>query len=198
MGYHRAGFEVVGVDIDPQPHYPFEFHQGDAFKFLDEHWREFDAVHASPPCHDHSPLRSRSGVDGTGWMLPAMEDIARESPLPMIIENVMSAKMHRDLVLCADRHFGLRTVRHRQFGIYRFTVPQPPHPKGHSAPTSTKRRRACLQAGFHISVTGDVGSYVGPPCLGIDWMDGNELSQAIPPAYTEYIGRALMKELSCR
>lgn len=197
MGYHRAGFEVVGVDIEPQPNYPFEFHQADAFEFFKAHWREFDAYAASPPCQDHSSLKSMMPSEkGTGWMLDAMRGLfIAMLPKPSVLENVMGADMRRDLVLCADRHFGLRTVRHRQFEIRGFTVPQPPHPKGHSAPTSTVKRRKALDAGEHISVTGDVGSYVGVPCMGIDWMTGNELSQAIPPAYTEYIGKHLMEAL---
>lgn len=194
MGYHRAGFEVVGVDIDPQPNYPFEFHQADAFEYFHEHWKEFDVIHASPPCHDHTPLKSRAGEDGTGWMLPKMRELCASLPIPYVIENVMGAHMLPDLILCADRHFGLRTVRHRQFESNVFLI-QPPHPPGHSAPTSTKKRRPCFDAGMLISITGDVGSWLGPACMGIDWMTGSELSQAIPPAYTEYIGRQIMAVL---
>lgn len=191
MGYHRAGFDVVGVDIAPQPNYPFEFHQADAFAYLAGHGHEFDAIHASPECRDHTPLTSRAGFTGTGWQLQKTLDMLEELGRPYVVENVMAAKFDHDLVLCADRNFGLRTVRHRKFKISGFEVPQPQHPKGHSAPTSTRKRRACLDKGYHISVTGDVDSYVGPPCMGIDWMTGKELSQAIPPAYTEYIGKYL-------
>ena len=99
--------------------------------------------------------------------------------------------MRVDLMLCGSM-FGLRTYRHRWF---EFSDPMfPPvltHPR-HVAKTSTKKRRACWDAGMNISVTGDVGVYVGSEAMGIDWMTGNELSQAIPPAYTEHIGRHLM------
>lgn len=77
-GYADAGFDVVGVDITPQPRYPFEFHQGDALEFLAEHGAEFDAVHASPPCHDHGSLKSLSGLNGTGWLLAATRDALTE------------------------------------------------------------------------------------------------------------------------
>lgn len=94
--------------------------------------------------------------------------------------------------------FGLRTVRHRRFTLdprFPALLAVPPHGR-HRRPTSTKKRRACLDAGLNISVTGDVGSYVGPLCMGIDWMTGDELSQAIPPAYTRFIGEQLLAHLA--
>jgi DNA (cytosine-5)-methyltransferase 1 len=193
MGYHRAGFDVVGVDINPQKNFPFEFHQADAMTFpLDG----FDAIHASPPCQDHSPLKSRAGEHGTGWMLDATLARLGAQPAVWVVENVGAAHNRADLLLCGEM-FGLRTIRHRRFTIdQRFTglLANPPHPK-HSARTSTKKRRACWDAGFHISVTGDIGSTIGGLALGIDWMNGNELSQAIPPAYTEYVGGLLLAEI---
>lgn len=194
MGYHRAGFEVVGVDLSPQANYPFEFVQADALEYLTEHGHMFDAIHASPPCQDHSPLKSRAGLHGTGWLLPATIEAVQATGLPFVIENVMGADMPRDLVLCGEA-FGLRTVRHRKFHLGGFTVEPTPHPPGHKARTSTKKRRTCWEAGFNISVTGDIGTTIGGLALGIDWMNGNELSQAIPPAYTEHIGRQLLAAL---
>lgn len=190
MGYYRAGFDVVGVDIRPQPRYPFEFHQADALEFLAAHGDEFDAIHASPPCHDFTALASLAGADGTGWLLAATREALACHPVT-VIENVPGAAMRVDLRLCGGM-FGLRTYRHRWFEI---TGPlmliAPTHPK-HRIRTSTKKRRACWDAGMHISVTGDVGTYVGSQAMGIDWMAGDELSQAIPPAYTEYIGNLIM------
>lgn len=199
MGYHRAGFAVVGVDINPQPRYPFEFHQEDAFGFLAEHAHEFDAIAASPECRDHTPLTSVAGFKGTAWQLADIIKLLEDTAKPYVVENVGSARFPEEypdnLILCADRHFGLRTVRHRKFRCVGFDVIQPPHPKGHSAPTSTKKRRHDWDRGMHISITGDVSSWVGPEIMGIDWMNGKELSQAIPPAYTEYIGLQLMAAL---
>lgn len=194
MGYHYAGFEVIGVDIEPQPNYPFEFHQADAFEFLKEHGHEYDAIAASPECRDHTSLTSVAGTKGTAWQLPEVIRLLESTGKPFIVENVAAAKFDHDLILCGE-YFGLRTVRHRKFMIRRFWVPQPVHPKGHLRPTATKKRRKCFDVGYNISVTGDVGSWVGSPCMGIDWMTGNELSQAIPPAYTEYIGAHLMDSL---
>jgi DNA (cytosine-5)-methyltransferase 1 len=192
MGYHLAGFEVVGVDLEPQPRYPFEFHQADALTFpLDG----FDAVHASPPCRDHTSLTSvAGGFDGTGWMLPATRARLESSGLSYVIENVMGADMRPDLVLCGGM-FGLRTYRHRQVEVGGFGLMRPAHPR-HVARTATSRRRERWAQGWHVSITGDVGTYVGPEAMGIDWMSGDELCQAIPPTYTRFIGEQLMAHLT--
>lgn len=123
MGYHRAGFDVVGVDINPQPHYPFRFIRADVTTLGLPELVKFvgaDAVHASPPCHDHSDLRSRTGREhGTGWMLDHMREQLDGLGLPYVIENVVGAPMRRDLVLCGSM-FGLESAgrvlkRHRVF-----------------------------------------------------------------------------------
>lgn len=193
MGYHRAGFDIVGIDIAPQRRYPFEFHQADAFAYLSEHHEEFDAVHASPECRDHTALTSRAGFKGTGWQLAEIRRMLEEIGKPYIIENVPGAPMRKDAVLCGGM-FGLRTYRHRWFES-NVPLTAPEHPK-HVIRTSTKNRRRDWGAGLHVSVTGDVGTYVGRQAMGIEWMTGNELSQAIPPAYTEHLGRQLMAHLN--
>jgi DNA (cytosine-5)-methyltransferase 1 len=190
MGYHQAGFEVVGVDINPQPRYPFEFHQADALEYPLE---GFDAIHASPPCHDHSALVSRSGTDGTAWLLEATRQRVRAAGVPWVIENVAGAPMGHWIYLCGEM-FGLRTARHRRFETS-WLVLQPFHQWPHKAPTSTKKRRAAWDAGYNISVTGDVGVYVGRLAMGIDWMTGDELSQAIPPAYTRWLGERMLEHM---
>lgn len=192
MGMHRAGFEVVGVDIAPQPNFPFEFHQADAFEFLTEHGHEFDVIGAAPECRDHTPLTSVAGIRGTGWQLAEIKRRFAGLDKPWLIENVPASPLKADIVLCGGM-FGLRTYRHRKF---KSNVPltAPAHPK-HVIPTATKRRRERWDAGWHVSITGDVGTYVGPEAMGIDWMTGNELSQAIPPVYAEHIGRQIMAHL---
>lgn len=194
-GYRRAGFDVVGVDIDPQPRNPHPFIQGDALKLLADRgfMAQFDAVHASPPCQHASAL----GALSPHKTYPALIEPTREALLsydvPWVIENVMPARLDktRSIVLCGGM-FGLRTYRHRRFepspGL---TLTAPDHPT-HVIRTATKRRRERWDQGWHVSVTGDVGTYVGPGAMGIDWMDGNGLSQAIPPAYTEWIAPQLL------
>jgi DNA (cytosine-5)-methyltransferase 1 len=194
MGYHRAGFDVVGVDVKPQPRYPFKFVQTDAITYpLDG----FDAIHASPPCQDHSPLSAVAGDHGTGWMLDETRARLMAQPAPWVIENVGAADMRSDFLLCGAM-FGLRTYRHRQFELdprMPVLLAPPSHPR-HRALTATKNRRQRWADGWNVSVTGDVGVYLGPEAMGIDWMNGNELSQAIPPAYTEYIGAQLLDALT--
>lgn len=191
MGYHRAGFEVVGVDINPQPHYPFEFHQSDALTFpLDG----FDAIHASPPCQRYSALKSKTTREWPDLVKPVRERLIGTG-LPYVIENVMPAPLLHGAKLCGSM-FGLRTHRHRRFETS-FLILQPTlHTYGVELPrTTTRKRRKDYADGAFISVTGDVGSYVGPTAMGIDWMTGDELSEAIPPAYTEWIGAQLLKVL---
>jgi DNA (cytosine-5)-methyltransferase 1 len=192
VGYHRAGFDVTGVDISPQPRYPFEFVQADAMTFpLDG----FNAIHASPPCHDHTPLAALSGTDDTGWMLPDTRKRLTAWGGPWIIENVEGAPMRPDLKLCGCM-FKLRVDRVRWFELSdHFGLVMAIEHRKHKTRTATKNRRALWEQGWNVSITGDVGTYLGPEAMGIDWMTGNELSQAIPPAYTEYIGSQLLETL---
>lgn len=196
VGYHRAGFEVVGVDKDPQPRYPFLFVQSDAITFLRRNWRHFDAVHASPPCQAYSPLNALSPDKDYPDLLAPTRDALGETGLPFVLENVMTAPLNKDvsIVLCGGM-FGLRTYRHRRFepggGVRLIAPPHPPH----VIRTATKKRRELWAQGWHVSITGDVGTYVGPLAMGIDWMTGDELCQAIPPPYTELIGGQLMMAL---
>jgi DNA (cytosine-5)-methyltransferase 1 len=191
VGYARAGFEVVGVDLFPQRNYPFAFHQGDALHYLAEHWQEFDAVHASPPCQSYTPLGALHPHKEYPDLLGATRGLLELTGLPYVIENVMAAPLQRErcITLCGGM-FGLRTYRHRRFESPLGLV-APEHPK-HVIRTATKRRRELWDQGWHVSITGDVGVYVGPQAMGIDWMTGNELSEAIPPAYTEFVGAQLL------
>lgn len=204
MGYHEAGFEVVGVDIRHTDRYPFEFHQGDALEFLAAHGHEFDVWHGSPPCHDHTSLAALSGTDGTGWLLAATRDAFRSlaGGRPWVIENVPGASMRPDLTLCGSM-FGLRTYRHRWFEFSDpMFPPQLPHSR-HRIPTDDHKRRAGWDAGMHTTVTGDVtldiastALDIASTALGIDWMDVEGLPQAIPPAYTRVVGAHLLDQLA--
>lgn len=194
MGYYRAGFDVVAVDNQPMPRNPFEFVQADAFDYLAEHGHRFDFVHASPMCRDWTPLTSVAGTRGTGWQLAKIETMLEELGKPYVIENVMGSPLKADIRLCG-KMFDLRVKRHRKF---RSNVPliAPDHPDTcRTVPTATKQRRQRWAEGWDISITGDVGTYMAVEAMGIDWMNGEELSQAIPPAYTEYIGKFVMDVL---
>jgi DNA (cytosine-5)-methyltransferase 1 len=196
MGYHRAGFEVVGVDIKPQPHFPFEFHQGDALEYLAEHGHEFDAIHASPPCQGYSVTRHIHGYE-----YPLLIEETRELLLatgkPYVIENVMGAPMNNPTIL-DGRMFGLRVIRRRQFETNWFLLA--PAPAQVTVYThSSKGYSAHRNGATHITVAGHNYDFEdGKAAMKIDWMTKDELAEAIPPAYTEFIGRALMRQLTER
>lgn len=194
VGYNRAGFEVVGVDLVPQPRYPFAFIQTDALSLDMRFIKSFDAIHASPPCQHYSPLNALSPEKKYPDLVAPTRALLDESGLPWIIENVMSAPLDktRSVTMCGGM-FGLRTYRHRRFES-NVRLEAPHHPP-HVIKTATKQRKARWAEGWHVSVTGDVGTYVGPEALGIDWMSGDELCQAIPPAFTEHLGRQLMRHI---
>lgn len=193
MGYRRAGFtEIVGVDIVPQPRYPFTFIQGDALDYLAKHGHEFDAIHASPPCQAYTVLKSVCGGKTYPDLVAATRAMLKEIGLPWVIENVPGAPLVNPIRLCGTMFPGLRVYRHRLFESS-IALVEPPHPKHVIRSTGTQRgRKAHFEAGGFITITGDVGTYCGPAAMGIDWMNGNELSQAIPPAYTEFIGKQLL------
>jgi DNA (cytosine-5)-methyltransferase 1 len=196
MGYHRSGFDVVGVDINPQPRYPFEFIQADALQVLAAVGDRFDAIHASPPCQSYTPLGALHPDKTYPDLVAATRAALLELDVPWVIENVMAAPLSktRSIRLCGGM-FGLRTYRHRRFEHSPdFPLIQPAHPP-HVARTATKRRRELWDEGWHVSITGDVGTYVGPEAMGIDWMSGNELCEAIPPAYTELVGGQMLAHL---
>jgi DNA (cytosine-5)-methyltransferase 1 len=186
MGLHQAGFLVVGVDIKPQPRYPFGFHQADALTFPLE---GYDFIWASPPCQRFCALNTREDLSGYPDLIEPIRARLTANGVPFVIENVPGAPVRHDLMLCGAM-FGLRSYRHRFFECS-FPVKQPEHPK-HAVRVNRRgeNRRAHWANGGFITITGDVGTYCGPEAMGIDWMTGAEMSEAIPPAYAKYIGRA--------
>lgn len=198
MGYHRAGFEVVGVDIKPQKHYPFEFHCADAFAFLEKHGHEFDVIHASPPCQAFTDLKKMHNAKSHTDLLTPMREALIKINRSFVIENVEGAPMVNYIVLCGGA-FGLGTRsaelrRHRLFEIAPMPLLIPPcHHK-------SKGRVIGVYGGHgrdrrRFVNTQDFSTKERCEAMGIDWMNGLELSQAIPPAYTEWIGQRLLEAL---
>jgi DNA (cytosine-5)-methyltransferase 1 len=188
MGYHRAGFDIVGVDIVPQPNYPFEFHQADALAFpLDG----FDAIHASPPCQAYA--QAALGQRNAGKVYPDLLAPTRArlkaSGLPWVIENVPGAPMRPDFAICGCQfHPKLRRVRWFETSWRGFAMH---YGHDHTVPAISIVGRGT--PAWVRSVLGrnpTIGEY--RDVMGIDWMNRNELSQAIPPAYTEHIGEHLI------
>ena len=197
MGYSRAGFDVIGVDVVDQPHYPFEFIKADALTFpLD--WVP-DAVHASPPCQAYSAGKNiwkGRLPDGRhpDLVAPIRARLAAAG-VPYVIENVVGAPLLNATMLCGDM-FGLGVKRHRLFETS-FFIWNPPvcrkrHPDffvsvfGGGAKAKKSGRGLAKTNVVHAAAS---------TAMGIDWMTRDELSQAIPPAYTEHIGGFLLDHL---
>lgn len=191
MGYHRAGFDVVGVDIEPQPRYPFEFHQGDALEFLAAHGHEFDAIHASPPCQAYSV--STEGLRNSGKEYPDLLTTTRDAldalGLPYVIENVPGAPMRADFELCGC-FFQIDVRRERWFEINWMMQPRifPAH--DHSRPAWTITGTGTPS--YTIRKMGHLSQKMAQDVMGMPWAKRKELSQAIPPVYTELIGGDLI------
>lgn len=191
VGYHRAGFEVIGVDIKPQPRYPFEFHKADALEFILTHGWEFDAIHASPPCQAYSRLKgltTKAHPELIEATRNALRSLYRK---PYVIENVIGAPLQPAITLCGCS-FNLQVYRERVFES-NFALFSPGHRK-HVAKCAKQGRP--VQPGEFITVAGCFsGVKFARKAMGIDWMMRDELRQAIPPAYTEFIGRQLIQIL---
>ena len=185
-GYYRAGFDVVGVDINPQPRYPYEFHQVDALTFsLDG----FDAVHASPPCQHYSAaqrIRDREHPS----LIAATRDRLTASGLPYVIENVMGAadELRAPIMLCGAMFPPLRVYRHRLFECS-FPIVAPAHP-AHVA-VQVKMGRAPGPGEWVQAVGNFSGADEARDAMQMPWASRDGLREAIPPAYTEYVGRCL-------
>ena len=202
-GYYNAGFDVVGVDISPQPNFPHHFIQADAMSLAPEFIATFDAVHASPPCQGYSVLAARTG-NGGAWpkLIEPVREILASSGLPYIIENVQGAPLINYIVLCGTMFSGLRVLRHRLFET-NITIPTPPHGKHPRVHTLDKRKSHYGKTDEwkdFVSVNGGGNCSVASArdAMGIDWMNKRELNEAIPPAYTEYIGRWLLQSILAR
>lgn len=233
MGYHRAGFgEIVGVDINPQPRYPFEFVQGDAVEYVAEHGHGFDAVHASPPCQGYSIMRNLPWLKDREYpmLIDPVRELLEQTGKPWVIENVMGAHLPAGW-LCGTM-FGLPFYRHRAFESNWFWM-QPGHPKHRVVigsesvgrprrgetfifpQVSDRDKRPHIGATFtfdnpvnsgwrllHDGVQKQCSSdlpakgwRIAAEAMNIDWMKREELTQAIPPIYTEYIGNVMRQTL---
>lgn len=202
MGLHRAGFDVVGVDIRPQRHYPFALVQADALNPPFD-LREFDFIWASPPCQAHTTLRSMHNAKRHDDLIPATRAMLDAAGVLYVIENVMGAPLNHPIVLCGTMFdLGIPEAelrRHRQFetGPYYWSFPHEPckHRKptigvyggGHG--TSLHRHAKGVRC-FTAAQEREA--------MQMPWATVDELSQAIPPAYAECIGRAALQHINAR
>lgn len=210
MGYYRAGFDVIGVDINPQPNFPFFFVQSDALEELTDPpyaywkittWKRFfrkpAAIHASPPCQRYTSLAkgNNANVEEYPDLLADTRELLQATGLPYVIENVQTAPLIDPITLCGEM-FGLDVIRHRKFESS-VTLEAPPH-KQHRGRVSGYRHGQWYD-GPYFAVYGNGGGKgtleEWRSAMGIDWMTKPELAQAIPPSYTEHVGAQLLDSI---
>jgi DNA (cytosine-5)-methyltransferase 1 len=189
MGLHRAGFEVTGVDLHPQKHHPFRFIQADALEF---DLSGYDLIWASPVCKRFSSATRTAGT-AENWpdQIAAIRRRLVEWGGPYIIENVPGAPLINPIMLCGTM-FGLRVTRHRLFET-NFYLLAPPH-AAHGEPVVKMGRKPA--PGQLINPVGKfIGADYAREAMDTRWMTGREISQAIPPAYAEWLGRAALSQM---
>jgi DNA (cytosine-5)-methyltransferase 1 len=207
MGYHQAGFNVVGVDIKWQPRYPFSFVQGDAVAILRRQIetgliRQFAAIHASPPCQGYSWAARRWTEVERAYLIEPVRELLQASGLPYVMENVPGAPLDNPFRLCGEM-FGLNVIRHRHFET-NFPVLIPPHTP-HRRPIQRLAKDGSgrtVQRSAYCTVAGHGGESDSfrledwQAAMGMDWTTKEELTEAIPPAYTKLIGEQLIALLA--
>jgi DNA (cytosine-5)-methyltransferase 1 len=200
-GYARLGFQVTGVDDEQQPHFPFKFIQADAFDVLSDKkfLRRFDFVHAGPPCQAYSDLHHSSD-----YQYPDLIYLVRRAldaaGVNYVIENVDRAPLYNPIMLCGTMFSELRVIRHRLFEST-FFLKQPQHIRKHPPVFTHDSRRAHYgkldQNTSYLTITGggNCSAENARSAMGIDWMSKGELNEAIPPAYTEFVGKCVLANL---
>jgi DNA (cytosine-5)-methyltransferase 1 len=191
-GYYRAGFDIVGVDIRPQPRFPFPFIQGDAIEvmgnLLARGRSPVRALAGSPPCQAWSETQRLMGNDHPDY-IPQTRELFKASGLPYIIENVVGAPLENPVLLCGAMFPELNVYRHRLFECS-WKPYLPVHPE-HVQPQTKMGRK--LQPGERMHVVGNFsGVEDAKKAMGIDWMTRDGLREAIPPAFTQYLGKQLL------
>lgn len=193
MGYHRAGFDVVGVDIKRQKRYPFEFIEADALDVLNDvdFLAQFDVIAASPPCQTHSITQHLRNAQGKTTskvdLIPQTRAGLIASGKTYVIENVPGAPLHNAITLCGSS-FGLKVRRHRQFESNVELTSLPCDHKAQGRPVGVYgSMKDEIPSGGKTATSIEQAR----ESMGIEWMLWGDLVEAIPPAYTEHIGRQL-------
>lgn len=205
MGYHQAGFdEIVGIDIMPQPNYPFEFIQADALEYdpiAGMDLLTFDLIHASPPCQAYTTMNNRHGRSSYAVIPQTRVFVETHFSSPYVIENVAGAKSHLiNPIRLTGEMFGLKVHRPRLFELGRWWFLTPSHPTRQADPVAVygandQRRLWTRKDGSELrAATLDESR----EAMGIDWMTWDEIREAIPPAYTRYIGEQFLSQKVCR
>ena len=203
VGYTLAGFDVTGVDIAPQPNFPFPFIQSNALELDQDFLNGFDVLHASPPCQAYSDLAARNG-NGDDWprLIEPVRSMLSATGLPYVIENVEGAPLVDPVKLCGTMFPELRVIRHRLFETnFPLIIPphisQTKHPLVHTLDKRKAHYGKTDQWRDYVQVTGGGNCSIAAAsqAMGIDWMLKREINEAIPPAYTRLIGEQLLRHL---
>lgn len=197
MGYYLAGFDITGVDIAPRPNYPFRFVQGDAITYARMNGTDYDLIHASWPCQHRAAITKGTNAhlrDTYPDLLPEGREAMLATGRPCIIETT---EARPDIVLCGTQ-FGLPIFRHRRFEVHGWTPLAPPHTPHKGRVRGW--RHGQYHEGEYLAVYGKGGGKASVPemqaALGIDWTDiHEELTEAIPPAYTQFLGEQAAAQL---
>jgi DNA (cytosine-5)-methyltransferase 1 len=202
VGYHRAGFDVVGVDHKPQKRYPFELHQADALEFGARYGHLFDVIHASPPCQAYSAANNIHGRTGHPDLIAPTRELLIATGRHYVIENVPRSPLQMAVQICGLA-LGLGVRRHRWFecSLLLFGTECRDHDKDYAIVFGGGARGRSHQSGRTakggpIIRRSTLSLARAKEAMGIDWMTSDELSQAIPPAYTEFLGRQLIQALA--
>lgn len=196
-GYHLAGFSVLGVDIDPQPSYPFSFFQHDALEVAAEMAQDFDAVHASPPCQGYTTMNNRHG-SSSPLLIDEVRDLLQATGKPWVIENVVGARSYmRHPVLLHGGMFGLDVYRPRLFETNWLLMSPPRAKRPEDAAAiygkNDGRRLFTRVDGSELRVA---TLERAREAMEMPWADWHGVKEAIPPAYTRWIGERLLEVLS--
>lgn len=206
-GYHMAGFDVMGIDQDWQPNYPFFmrreklFHEQEA-AFAQWVRENFDAVHASPPCQQHSDLAKQSKREYPCF-IKATRRVLNLTRLPYVIENVEGAPLVNPVKLCGTNFPELRVIRHRLFEAnWPLWAPEKcgPHPLcfTHDKRKAHYGKLDDMKAFVQVTGGGNCSIAAARDAMKIDWMNKRELNEALPPAYTRFIGGQLRNHIESR
>lgn len=203
-GYAAAGFDVIGVDIEDQPNYPFGFQMMDALLYVEQVAfvrHTFDAIHASPPCQGYTDLQKQNKRMYPRLIGPVRELLARTG-LPYVIENVEGAPLDHPTLLCGTMFPGLRVIRHRLFETnWPLTAPEHgPHPLVFTHDKRKAHYGRLDQDVSFVQVTGGGNCTIANAraAMGVEGRTKHELNEGIPPAYTEHIGTELMAHIEAR
>lgn len=196
MGLCQAGFDIEGVDINPQPHYPFKFYQADALSF---NLSGYDAYWASPPCQKFSVANKIHGDRGYCDLIEPIRERLQATGKPFVIENVRGAPLRNKMMLCGTM-FGLQIRRHRYFecSFPIYFAPASCSCKGKFGYTNASRGQSSFKKGARLICVAGHNFILKEAqiAMGIDWMNQDEIAEAIPPAYSEYLGKYMAEALN--